>query len=71
MEKNLVVGDDVMVLLPWWVQVHDGTEPYVRATITRVSDNTATVEYDTHTKGKQNLVVHELDRISTISTSLS
>jgi len=59
------VGEKVSVLLPYWVQVHDDTEPYVQATILYVSEKTVTVEYDTP-NGKQSLVVYDLDRISKI-----
>jgi hypothetical protein len=57
------IGDKVVVLMPWWVQVNDDVEPYVHATIVYVSEKTVTVEYDTQ-NGKQTLVVHELNRIS-------
>ena len=64
----LEVGDKVSVLLPYWVQVHDNVEPYVMATVVKVSENTCTVEYDAPNtwNGKECLVVHELSRISKI-----
>lgn len=61
------IGKQVLVLMPWWVQVHDDIEPYVQATVLSVSEKTVTVEYDTPNDGKQNLVIHELDRISKIN----
>jgi hypothetical protein len=62
----LEVGNKVSVLLPYWVQVHDHVEPYVSATVVKVSEKTVTVEYDAPDtwSGKACLVVHELGRIS-------
>jgi hypothetical protein len=60
------VGDKVVVLLPYWVQVHDDVEPYVQATILSVSEKTVRVEYDTPDYGKQSLVMFDLDCISKI-----
>ena len=60
------VGNKVRVLMPYWVQIHDGVEPYVTAEVVKVSKNTVTVEYDAHNTwaGKATLVIHELGRIS-------
>ena len=63
--ENFAVGNDVWVLLPWWVQSHDNVEPYIRATVVFVSQHTVTIEYDSP-NGKQSLVIHELNRISKI-----
>jgi hypothetical protein len=68
MEKSLEVGDKVSVLLPYWVQVQDDVEPFVQATVVRVSEKNVTVEYDApNTRaGKASLVVEDLDRIAKI-----
>jgi len=62
--NKFVVGDEVLVMMPYWVQVNDGVEPIIKATVVTVSQNTVTVEYDTPDYGRQSLVVHELDRMS-------
>jgi hypothetical protein len=66
--QMLEVGNKVSVLLPYWVQVHDHVEPYVAATVVKVSENTVTVEYDAPDtwSGKACLVVNDLGRISKI-----
>jgi hypothetical protein len=60
------VGNKVSVLLPYWVQVHDDVEPYVVATVVKVSEKTLTVEYDAPNtwSGKACWVVDDLNRIS-------
>ena len=59
------VGNQVTVLLPYWVQVHDDVGPYVAAKVVKVSENTVTVEYDApNTWGKACLIVDDLGRVS-------
>ena len=41
------IGDHIHVLLPWYTQCTDDTEPYVHATVISVKSDEIQIEYDT------------------------
>jgi len=48
------INDQIYVLLPWYIQCVDDTEPYVHATVISIRPDEIQIEYDTP-HGKRDL----------------
>ena len=58
------IGDRIHVLLPWYVQTVDDTEPFVKATIVDVRDDAIQIEYYSNRDERKTYLWIDMDNLA-------
>jgi hypothetical protein len=58
------IGDQINVLLPWYIQCVDDTEPFVLAVIVDIRDDAVQVEYYSNSDERNTYLWIDMDNLA-------
>jgi hypothetical protein len=58
------IGDKINVLLPWYIQCVDDTEPFVEAAIVDVRDDAIQIEYYSNSDERNTYLWIDMDNLA-------
>jgi hypothetical protein len=58
------IGEQIYVLLPWYIQCADDTEPFVKAVIVNVRDDAIQIEYYSNSDERNTYLWIDMNNLS-------